>query len=123
MTASSSSPTPRPWVAEIGNTCSKPSAKASAAAASRLRRVDLVGGDEHRLAGAAQQPGHVLVDGGDALAGVDHEHQHVALVHRAQGLAAHGPQDALGRGIEAAGVDHAEARPRPSRRRRSGDRG
>ena len=87
---------------------------ASAAAASRLRGIDLVGGDEHRLAGAAQEPGDVLVDGGDALAGVDHEHQHVALLDRAQGLPAHGPQDALGRGIEAAGVDHAEARPSQS---------
>ncbi len=111
--ASSSSPMPRPCEAEIGNTCSNPSAKISPTAASRRAGVDLVGGDEHRLARPAQHARDVLVDGGDALHRVDDEHDQVGLVDGAQGLRAHRLQDPVGRGIEPAGVDDAEVRTVP----------
>jgi hypothetical protein len=78
-----------------------------------LGGVDLVRRDEHRLARAPQHLGDILVDGGDPLAGVQHEHHHVRFVQRAQRLLAHGAQDAGGRRVEASGVDDAEAHRTP----------
>jgi hypothetical protein len=76
-------------------------------------RIHLVDGDQDGLAGPAQKARHVFVHRGHALGGVEHQHEQIGLVHGAQGLRAHGGQDAQGLGIEPAGVDHAEARCAP----------
>jgi hypothetical protein len=75
-----------------------------------LGRVDLVDGQDHRLAGGADRARDLGVEGRQAGGAVDHQHQGVGLVDRPPGLAVDAAADhvTLGRGIEAAGVDHAD---------------
>ena len=113
-TASRNWLTPRPWLAETGNTSSKPNENASAARrGAHAFAVDLVRGDQHRLAGLAEQLRDLAVDGGHALARVDDERHDVGLVQRAQRLLPHRREDPGRERIEAAGVDDAKPRRPP----------
>ena len=77
--------------------------------------VDLVGGQEHRLAGAAQDPRGRLVPGGGADDGIDHQDHGVGGLHGHRSLIGDQLLQALGVGFPAAGVLHHEAPPAPQR--------
>ena len=93
-TASRNWPTPRPWLADTGNTSGNPSANASAAAASRLRCRPCSAAISTGLPDLRSSLRDLAVDGGHALARVDDERHDVGLVQRAQRLLPHRRQDA-----------------------------
>jgi hypothetical protein len=104
---------PRPCDAEIGNGSPRAKPEELAAADVTAGVVGLVGGHEHRLAGRAQARRHRDVDRRQARGHIDHEQQRGGLVDGSQRLAVDARADdlALGVGIEAAGVDDAQAMP------------
>ena len=85
--------------------------------------VDLVGGQDDRLAGGAQDADDGLVGVGDPDGGVDHEEHGVGELDRDLGLGADRRGEAAAVGVPAAGVDDREGRGRPSWRRRRPGRG
>ena len=77
--------------------------------------VNLVGRQEHRLAGLAQQPRRGLVGRGRTDHRVDHQDDRVGGAHRHRRLLGHQLLQALGVGLPAAGVLHDEPPPAPQR--------
>ena len=73
---------PPPVAAEIAYVSSQPSAWNSAALELALLVVGLVGGHDDRLRRPAQELRRLLVGGGQADRGVDHEQDHVRLGDR-----------------------------------------
>ena len=77
-------------------------------------RVGLVDGQHHRLLGAQQHIGHVLIGGGDTGADVAHQHDHIGVLDGQFRLIAHELQDlAVGIGLNAAGVHDGEGASAP----------
>ena len=79
------------------------------------RGVDLVGGQHHRLAAAAQHPHHAGVGLGDADLGVDDQQDGIGHLHGDLGLGGHGGVEAGHVHLPSAGVDDGEAAPGPLR--------
>ncbi|CKQ85724.1 Uncharacterised protein [Mycobacterium tuberculosis] len=77
--------------------------------------VDLVGGQEHRLAGSQQDTGRGLVGGGGTDTGVDHQDHRIRGAHGHRGLLGHQPLQALGIGLPSAGVLYDEPASGPQR--------
>ena len=79
------------------------------------RGVDLVGGQDHRLATAAQHAHHAGIGLGDADLGIDDQQDGVGHLHGDLGLGGHGGVEAGHVHLPAAGVDDGEAAPGPLR--------
>ena len=80
------------------------------------RRVDLVGGQDHRLAAAAQHPHHACIGLGDADLGIDDQQDGIGHLHGDLGLGGHSGVEAGHVHLPAAGVNDGEAAPGPLRR-------
>ena len=111
--ASSRSPVPRPWVAEIAYVSSQPSAWNSAPSSSRFSLSALLTDDDHRRRRAPQDARRLEVGRGHAGHRVDDEQDDVGLGDREAGLLLDARLDRVVRD---------RARARRCRRRRSAGR-
>ena len=117
--------TPRPWLAETREHLGEAEREGlGRPPRSRLRAVDLVGGEQHRLAGLAQQlaPPRCRPAVMPSRASTTNTTRSASSSARSVCWRI-APRIPVAERIEAAGVDDAESAPAPSRDRRSGDRG
>ena len=116
ITASRTSPLPRPCRAETGKGSPSPRFHRVAGVPLLRRGVDLVGGQDHRLAAAAQHPHHAGIGLGDADLSIDDEHDGVGHVDSDLGLGGDGGIQTGDVHLPTAGVHDGEAPAGPFRR-------